>query len=46
MENYLIEFEENFEDNPLLFTSVRKMLEFDEEERADFVSLKEAMPDY
>lgn len=46
VDNYLNEFEDKFEDNPLLFTSVRKMLENNEEDRADFVSLKEAMPDY
>lgn len=46
VDNYLNEFEDKYEDNPLLFTSVRKMLENNEEDRADFVSLKEAMPDY
>ncbi len=46
LDSYLDEFDMKYEDNPLLFTSVRKMLENDEEERADFLSLKEAMPDY
>lgn len=35
-----------FDDNPLFYSSVQKMLEIDEEERADFQSLKLAMPDY
>lgn len=43
---YLDEFELKYTDNPLLFSSVRKMLEVDESERPTFTDLKLALPDY
>lgn len=46
LSRHLQELEGKFDDNPLLYSSVQKMLELDEEERADFSSLKIAMPDY
>lgn len=46
LDSYLKEFEEKYNNNPLLFSSLRKILEFDEEERPDFISLKEVIPDY
>ena len=46
LEELLGEFEVKYEDNPLLFTSVQKMLEINEEERPDFIGLKSALPEY
>lgn len=46
LEELLLELERKYPDNQLLFTSVRKMLEIDEDERPDFVALKSAMPEY
>jgi hypothetical protein len=46
LEKHLIEFENTYDDNPLLFTSVRKMCDVNEEERPDFISLKSALPEY
>lgn len=46
LEELLLEFETKYEDNPLLYTSVRKMCEINEEERPDFISLKSALPEY
>ena len=46
LESYLKEFEEKYDNNPLLYSSLRKILEFNEEERPDFISLKEVIPDY
>lgn len=46
LDNYLKEFEEKYDNNPLLFSSLRKILEFDEDERPDFISLKEVIPEY
>ena len=46
LDELLNEFEERYQDNPLLFTSVRKMLEVNEDERPDFISLKSALPEY
>ena len=43
---YMDEFEMKYEDNPLLFSSVRKMCEMDESERPTFTDLKMALPDY
>lgn len=43
---YLDEFEMKFADNPLLFSSVRKMCEIDEGDRPSFTDLKLALPDY
>ena len=40
------EFELKFSDNPLLFSSVKKMLDLSEEDRPDFLALKHALPDY
>ena len=45
-EELLGEFEMKYEDNPLLYTSVRKMLEINEDERPDFIGLKSALPEY
>lgn len=46
LEEFLTEFDNAYEDNPLLFTSVRKMCEIDEGERPDFINLKSALPEY
>lgn len=46
LEEFLVEFEAKYEDNPLLYTSVRKMCEVNEDERPDFISLKSALPEY
>lgn len=46
LEELLLEFETKYEDNPLLYTSVRKMCEINEDERPDFISLKSALPEY
>ena len=46
LEEFLLDLERKFQENPLLYTSVRKMLEIDEEERPDFLTLKSAMPEY
>ncbi len=46
LENYIQEFEEKYQESPLLCSVVRKMLEIDEKERVDFISLKQVMPDY
>lgn len=46
LEDLLNEFENKYLNNPLLFTSVRKMLEVDEENRPDFVNLVSALPEY
>jgi len=43
---YLDEFEMKYADNPLLFSSVRKMCEIDENDRPSFTDLKLALPDY
>ena len=43
---YLDEFEMKYADNPLLFSSVRKMCEIDENDRPGFTDLKLALPDY
>ena len=40
------EFQTNYEENPFLSTSVRKMCEVIEDERPDFFSLKSALPEY
>jgi len=46
LDELLNEFEDRYQDNPLLFTSLRKMLEMNEEERPDFINLKSALPEY
>jgi len=46
LDELLNEFEDRYQDNPLLFTSLRKMLEINEEERPDFINLKSALPEY
>lgn len=46
LQRHLSELEVRYDDNPLLYSSVQKMLELDEDERADFSGLKIAMPDY
>jgi len=46
LEEFLSEFDSTYEDNPLLYTSVRKMCEIDEGERPDFINLKSALPEY
>lgn len=43
---FLREFEVKFNSNPLVSSSLKKMLEIDEEFRIDFVSLKELIPSY
>ena len=43
---YLDEYEMKYADNPLLFSSVRKMCEIDETDRPSFTDLKLALPDY
>lgn len=46
LEELLLEFETNYEDNPLLYTSISKMCELNEDERPDFLNLKSALPEY
>ena len=46
LESFLNEFEQRYSENPLLFTSIRKMLDFKEEERPDFISMKQALPEF
>jgi hypothetical protein len=46
LDELLNDFEDKYQDNPLLFTSLRKMLEMNEEERPDFINLKSALPEY
>ena len=46
LNDLLDEFQTQYEENPLLYTSVRKMCEVNEDERPDFVSLKSALPEY
>ncbi len=40
------EFKFKYKDNPLLYSSVGKMLEYEEKNRPDFFKLKEVLPDY
>jgi hypothetical protein len=46
LNDLLDEFQASYEENPLLYTSVRKMCEVSEDERPDFISLKSALPEY
>jgi hypothetical protein len=46
LESFLKEFEERYQNNPLLYSSLRKILDINEEDRIDFLSLKEVIPDY
>lgn len=43
---YISEFSERYQENPLLYSSVKRMVEIDETARPDFNSLKAAMPPY
>lgn len=46
LKNYLSNFERIYKDNPLLYTSLGKMLLINEKNRPDFVKLKDILPDY
>jgi len=46
LKKYLSEFEKIYKDNPLLYTSLGKMLLINEKNRPDFKKLKDILPDY
>lgn len=46
LKSLLEEFEFKFPSNPLVSSSLKKMLEVDEEFRIDFIGLKELIPPY
>ena len=46
LKQHVGEFEALYCDNPLLFSSIQRMLELNEEERADFVGLCTVIPPY
>ena len=46
LSRYVREFGEIYQDNPLLLSSVKRMVEINETARPDFASLKSAMPSY
>ena len=46
LDQYVGEFEGQYCDNPLLFSSLQRMLELKEDDRADFVGLDSVIPPY
>jgi hypothetical protein len=46
LEHLIDEFATRYPDNPLLITTVRKMLEVREDARPDFINIKNAIPPY
>lgn len=46
LEELIQEFEMKNDDNPLLYSTVRKLLEIEEDERPDFPQLNGALPDF
>jgi serine/threonine protein kinase len=46
LEELIQEFELQHDDNPLMYSTVRKMLEIEEDERPDFPQLLGALPDF
>lgn len=46
LEAFIDEFANKYQDNPLLITTVRKMLEINEAARPDFINIKNAIPPY
>ena len=46
LKQHISEFEAIYCDNPLLFSSLQRMLELNEEDRADFIGLNTVIPPY
>lgn len=46
MNKLIFKFEKKFQNNPLIVSSIKKMLEIDEEYWIDFINLKELIPPY